>query len=524
MAVLNTYADITTADGTEEFVVIHAAATKNITSAVLRTYTLGNAFVAFTGPATATKTFTLPDATATILTTNAAVTVGQGGTGRSTSTTAYGLIAAGTTATGALQTLPAGGTGDILVGGGASALPVWTGATGTGAPVRTAAPTLSTPLINTSVNFGSSNISSVASPQNGTAGSTMFGQLHGSALVSSSFLFGNWNTNVAASACLVFSKSLNSTIGTHAAVTNGTTLGRITFEGSDGDEFLLSAAIEAETADNATNGLAKGKLNFLVVDRTGSLKTGAVLTEWGQLRTAAINFTGPALAANVPAKFFVTSATYTDDVTTGSVTVNATVAAIAANSLAATNLSVTYSDASSFYIAGAPNAGTNVTITNRWALYSAANNNALVGNTRIGSGTAPTVALDVTGDVLASAYIKSANATAGIGYGTGAGGTVTQATSRTTGVTLNKVCGTITLFSTTTTAGTFASFTVTNSAVAATDTVVVNFASAATADKYGICVTAVAAGSFRIQIHNIAAVGVAEAPVINFAVIKAVTS
>lgn len=41
----------------------------------------GNGFTAFTGPTTAEKTFTLPDASATILTTNDAVTIAQGGTG-----------------------------------------------------------------------------------------------------------------------------------------------------------------------------------------------------------------------------------------------------------------------------------------------------------------------------------------------------------------------------------------------------------------------------------------------------------
>lgn len=45
-----------------------------------------NGFMSFTGPATALKTFTLPNASATILTTNAAVTVGQGGTGAATLT------------------------------------------------------------------------------------------------------------------------------------------------------------------------------------------------------------------------------------------------------------------------------------------------------------------------------------------------------------------------------------------------------------------------------------------------------
>jgi hypothetical protein len=62
--------------------------------------------------------------------------VGDGGTGRSTSTTAYGLIAAGETPTGTHQTLAAGAVNEILVGGGVSALPVWTTATGTGSPVR----------------------------------------------------------------------------------------------------------------------------------------------------------------------------------------------------------------------------------------------------------------------------------------------------------------------------------------------------------------------------------------------------
>ncbi|MBI5734069.1 MAG: hypothetical protein HY973_03970 [Candidatus Kerfeldbacteria bacterium] len=46
----------------------------------------GNGFTKFTGPTTTEKTFTLPDASAAILTTNTAVTVAQGGTGVSTLT------------------------------------------------------------------------------------------------------------------------------------------------------------------------------------------------------------------------------------------------------------------------------------------------------------------------------------------------------------------------------------------------------------------------------------------------------
>lgn len=82
----------------------------------------GNGFTAFTGPTTSTKTFTLPNASATILTDNAAVTVAQGGTGRATGSTAYGIVAVGTTATGAQQTIAPGTSGHILVSNGASAL------------------------------------------------------------------------------------------------------------------------------------------------------------------------------------------------------------------------------------------------------------------------------------------------------------------------------------------------------------------------------------------------------------------
>lgn len=108
----------------------------------------------------------------------------------------------------------------------------------------------------------------------------------------------------------------------------------------------------------------------------------------------------------------------------------------------------------------------------------------------------------------------------GLGYGTGSGGAVTQATSRTTGVTLDKTNGAITLVSAAGTT-TWQSFTVTNNKVAATDTVIVNQKSGT--DLYMIHVTAVAAGSFRITFATTGGT-TTEQPVFNFAIIKAVTS
>jgi hypothetical protein len=125
-----------------------------------------------------------------------------------------------------------------------------------------------------------------------------------------------------------------------------------------------------------------------------------------------------------------------------------------------------------------------------------------------------------TGAATFTNSVRSTSATGGIGYATGAGGAVTQGTSRTTGVTLNNVCGAITLF---TAAGsaTWQSFTVTNSAVAATDTIIVNQRSGT--DLYMMHVTAVGAGSFRISFATTGGT-TSEAPVFNFSVIKAVSS
>ena len=110
--------------------------------------------------------------------------------------------------------------------------------------------------------------------------------------------------------------------------------------------------------------------------------------------------------------------------------------------------------------------------------------------------------------------------TGGLGYATGSGGAVTQATSRTTGVTLDKTNGAITLVSA---AGTtsWQTFTVTNSTVAATDTVIVSQKSGT--DLNMIHVTAVAAGSFNISFATTGGT-TTEQPVFNFAVIKAVAA
>jgi hypothetical protein len=109
------------------------------------------------------------------------------------------------------------------------------------------------------------------------------------------------------------------------------------------------------------------------------------------------------------------------------------------------------------------------------------------------------------------------------GYITGEGGTVTQATSKSTGVTLNKRCGQITLNGAALAASTTVSFTLTNNTIAATDLLVLNHVSAGTAGSYALNAQA-AAGSASINVRNITAGSLSEAIVIGFAVIKAATA
>jgi hypothetical protein len=136
-----------------------------------------------------------------------------------------------------------------------------------------------------------------------------------------------------------------------------------------------------------------------------------------------------------------------------------------------------------------------------------------------------TAGLAVTGLVSATTSILSSGATQGIGYATGAGGTVTQATSKATTVVLNKVCGTITMNNASLATVTAVKFTLTNSAiVAATDVVNVDIVSGGTSGSYLVSVGAVAAGSCDIVLFNCSTGTLSEAVVLQFAVQKAVAA
>lgn len=129
--------------------------------------------------------------------------------------------------------------------------------------------------------------------------------------------------------------------------------------------------------------------------------------------------------------------------------------------------------------------------------------------------------LDVANTWSASQLISSGV----FGYSTGAGGAVTQGTSKTTTVVLSKSCGAITMIGTgDIAADTTVSFTLTNTLIAATDVLVLNHLSGGTPGSLHLNAQC-GAGSATINVRNVTPSNmVTPAPVISFVLIKGVAA
>jgi hypothetical protein len=108
-----------------------------------------------------------------------------------------------------------------------------------------------------------------------------------------------------------------------------------------------------------------------------------------------------------------------------------------------------------------------------------------------------------------------------IGYGVGSGSSQTQATNKATTVVLSKPTGQITLSNANLAADTTVSFTLTNTYIDANDILVFNHLSGGTLGAYIINAQA-GSGSATVNIHNATPGALAEAIVIQFALIKGV--
>jgi len=159
-----------------------------------------------------------------------------------------------------------------------------------------------------------------------------------------------------------------------------------------------------------------------------------------------------------------------------------------------------------------PNDVTTTTIANNAVtlakVVAAASNNTFLARSTAGAGNYE--AVDTT--------------TTGLGFYTGAGGMVTQATTKATAFTLNTMCGQITTAADSLGNATVVSSVWTNSKIAATDVVIINHKSGGTIGAYVFNVSC-GAGTATLYITNNQTTGsLSEALVLSFVVIKGVTS
>lgn len=123
-------------------------------------------------------------------------------------------------------------------------------------------------------------------------------------------------------------------------------------------------------------------------------------------------------------------------------------------------------------------------------------------------------------DIVGAQYILSDEQ---LGYTAAAQGTVTQLTSKSTAVTLNKPAGVITMNNASLNTATNATFTLNNSFISPNDTVILTISGGqATPGSYNVFANALSAGSVSITLRNISGGSLSEAVVINFAIIHCV--
>lgn len=110
----------------------------------------------------------------------------------------------------------------------------------------------------------------------------------------------------------------------------------------------------------------------------------------------------------------------------------------------------------------------------------------------------------------------------GLGYGAGSGGAVTQTTSKSTTVTLNKASGQITMNSAALAAGATVTFAVSNSLVGGNDVVFVNALGGN--NNYRVETASTSGGGFSVRVTNVTGGSLSEALPIQFVLMKGATS
>lgn len=122
--------------------------------------------------------------------------------------------------------------------------------------------------------------------------------------------------------------------------------------------------------------------------------------------------------------------------------------------------------------------------------------------------------------VASTGALLSSSASQGVGYTAGAGGDVTQATSKSTSVSLSKVCGQIQMHNASLAANTSVTFTCSNIFVLPNTLIVTNISDGTATKGAYTLTTQCTVNAIYFTLRNITAGALAEAPLINFAIIR----
>jgi hypothetical protein len=124
---------------------------------------------------------------------------------------------------------------------------------------------------------------------------------------------------------------------------------------------------------------------------------------------------------------------------------------------------------------------------------------------------------------IAAGGVLSASPSAGVGYASGAGGSVTQTGSKSGGLTLNTICGEIVMHGAALAGQSIVNFTLTNNTLSASDLLLVQHVSGGTLGAYGVTATP-GSGAATIYVSNLSSGSLSEAIVLRFVIVRAATS
>jgi len=363
---------------------------------------------------------------------------------------------------------------------------------------------------------------------------------------------------------LVLSKSRGATAGAHTVVVAGDGIGNLSFAGSDGTNFIEAARIESDVDGTPGTNDMPGRLIFSTTadgassptERFRIDNTGALIVGSGEASATPV---GNIVKAPAAAGTNIAGANLTIDAGNGTGTGGSGYLAFRTASVGSSGSTAnTLTERVRIDNVGNVGIGTSPISNVRLAAYASSGNVALTagtstsGNfsatvfdsagmywlaTTAGASPATSVGLGAASNIPVAFFVNNAEkakldtsgnflitSSGGIGYGTGSGGTVTQLTSKSTGVTLNKANGLITLNAASLAANTTVSFTLTNSVITTSDILLLATSGGASSASYNFWTSNGLSGSSVIYVRNITGGALAEAITISFAVIKSVTA